>query len=323
MIESCGKTAHAGALPEGEGAVPHRKPDHAVDGSDLTVAWVPIDPIRVPTPRLRDKKRHARITQNIFDVGLKRPITLRPRGDGGYDLVCGQGRLESLQCLGETLAPAIIRDISEKESLLMSLVENIARRTRTTMEMVRELALLRERGYTQVEIGQKVGMATNHVGEYLFLYDRGEAKLLSAVDTGSISITAALTIARTEDDQLRAALREALQEGKLTAAELQRACKLADVRRAFGKALGPGKRSRSQQTITSDTIVRALRKEQVRQRQALKKAELCERRLAFTVSGLRVLLADEDFVNLLRAEELATLPAYLAEQIKRGGQPSG
>lgn len=284
---------------------------------------MPINRIRVTNPRSRDKKRHARITQNIRDVGLKRPITVRPSRDGCYDLVCGQGRLESLQRLGETMAPAIIRDVPEDESLLMSLVENIARRTRTTMEMVRELAALRERGYTQAEIGQKVGMATNHVGEYLFLYDEGEAKLLSAVDNGRIGITAALTIARTDDGQLRTALREALQQGKLTAAELPRARKLADVRRAFGKGMGTGPGKRPERVVTSGTVVRALRKEQARQRQALKKAELCERRLAFAISGLRLLLADEDFVNLLRAEGLTTLPAYVAERVKQGEQTNG
>jgi ParB family chromosome partitioning protein len=296
-------------------------PQPAAARGNVTVEWVPIDRIRVPNPRSRDRKRHARITQNIRDVGLKRPITLRPRGDGSFDLVCGQGRLESLQRLGETVAPAIIREVDEEESLLMSLVENIARRPRTTMERVRELALLRERGYSQAEIAEKVGMSSGNVSEYLFLYDRGEARLLTAVDSGKIGVTAALTIAHTEDDQLRAALSEALQQGKLTPSELQRARRLADVRRAFGKAMGAGKRG--QRTVTSDSVVRAVRKEQVRHRQALKKAELCERRLAFAVNGLRVLTADEDFVNLLRAEGLATLPAYVAEKLSRGGEPSG
>jgi ParB family chromosome partitioning protein len=67
-------------------------------------------------------------------------------------------------------------------------------------------------------------------------------------------------------------------------------------------------------------VVRAFRREQERQREAIKKAELCEKRLTFSTSALRQLCRDEHFINLLRAEGLDTLPQYLAEQIEMGGR---
>jgi len=48
----------------------------------------------------------------------------------------------------------------------------------------------------------------------------------------------------------------------------------------------------------------------------VKKAHLIENRLLFIVSALRKLFQDEDFVTLLRAEGLDTLPLYLAERIQ-------
>jgi ParB family chromosome partitioning protein len=296
-------------------------PNATVEPHPLDIQWVPIDSIRIPNPRGRDKKKHQRITDSIRQVGLKKPITLRPRGDGGYDLVCGQGRLESFRQLGQTTVPAIIREMSEEDMLLMGLVENLARRTPTSMETVRQLAALRDRGYSHAQIGQKVGMAPNHVSEHLYLYDHGEEQLLAAVDAGRIPLHAAVVIARSDDDGVQAALLEALEERTLTVSELTRARKLAVMRQSFGKSRQRG-RKHPQQPVTSESIVRAFRREQIRQRQALKRAELCERSLTFAVSGLRVLLRDEDFVNLLRAENLTTIPEHLAEQVKQGG-PDG
>lgn len=51
----------------------------------------------------------------------------------------------------------------------------------------------------------------------------------------------------------------------------------------------------------------------------VRKAEFTQQRLLFVIGGLRQLLADENLVNLLRAEGLSTLPKYLAERVWPGG----
>jgi ParB family chromosome partitioning protein len=315
MAEVRSHTSRRGNPGPTEGA---DTPPARQDGKEeLRVQWVPIESIRIPNPRGRDRKKHRRITESIERVGLKKPITLRSRPDGGYDLVCGQGRLESFQQLGQTMVPALVREVSEEEMLLMSLVENMARRTPRTMETVRQLAALRDKEYSHAQIGEKVGLAPNHVSELLYLYDHGEEHLLAAAETGRIPLSAAIIIARSDDAEVQAALLDALERRKLTSSEVRRARRLAEMRRAFGKGYRPGTK-RAQQPVTGESIVKAFRREQMRQRQALKKAELCERRLAFVISSFRLLLADEDFVNLLRAENLTTLPEHLAEQVKQG-----
>ncbi len=51
----------------------------------------------------------------------------------------------------------------------------------------------------------------------------------------------------------------------------------------------------------------------------VKKAEYSQQRLLFIVGALRQLLADENFINLLRAETLNTLPKYLADRVATTG----
>ena len=56
---------------------------------------------------------------------------MRERNADGtqYDLVCGQGRLEAFLALGQTTIPAIVINASREDQYLMSLIENIARKT--------------------------------------------------------------------------------------------------------------------------------------------------------------------------------------------------
>ena len=72
--------------------------------------------------------------------------------------------------------------------------------------------------------------------------------------------------------------------------------------------------------MTSSSLVRNYQREVERQKQMIRKAEFAQRHLMFVVGGLRELLADESFVNLLRAEGLDTMPQYLADRVwPRGG----
>ncbi len=79
------------------------------------IILIPLDRIRIPNPRLRDKERFQKIVENIRHLGLKVPIEVSLRGshpgeEQGYDLICGQGRLEAFAALGYQEIPAIIND---------------------------------------------------------------------------------------------------------------------------------------------------------------------------------------------------------------------
>ena len=125
------------------------------------IEMIPISRITVLNPRARNKRQHREIVNNIEAIGLKRPITVSRRdGAGGprYDLVCGEGRLEAFQMLGQTEIPAVVIEASESECLVMSLVENIARRTPRPIDLMREIGALRSRGYNDATIAEKIGV---------------------------------------------------------------------------------------------------------------------------------------------------------------------
>lgn len=94
---------------------------------------IEIRKINILNPRERNRQIAGEIKKNIEDVGLKRPITVTRKTspvDGyEYDLVCGQGRLEAYVANNQEFIPAVVIDVDEEDALIMSLVENIARKT--------------------------------------------------------------------------------------------------------------------------------------------------------------------------------------------------
>ena len=98
--------------------------------AQVAVLDVPISDIHVLNPRSRSRRIQAELIENIRRVGLKRPVTVsRTAGQSlPFALVCGQGRIEALKALGQTIVPAIVVEAAEEDCLVMGLVENVARR---------------------------------------------------------------------------------------------------------------------------------------------------------------------------------------------------
>jgi len=285
-----------------------------------TVRMIPLDRIRVLNPRDRNKKRFQLIVQNIANIGLKRPITVSPaeikNGEQWYNLVCGQGRVEAYVALGQEKIPAVVVEVSREEAFLMSLVENLARKQHINLELVKQIATLKNRGYKSSEIAKKIDMNREYVRGIIRLIDRGEERLINAVEKGQIPITIAVEISAAKDEDAQLALLEAYEKSKLRGSALKKARQLIALRRSQGKSLRAGIPISNRKGITAREVVRAYRQEVDRQSHLIKKAKLCEARLVFIVSALTELMADENFVNLLLAESIDSMPKYLSEQIK-------
>ena len=284
------------------------------------VQMIPVDQINVLNPRSRNKFVFQSIVSNISNLGLKRPITVAPRPeptDGKvYDLVCGQGRLEAFMALGQKEIPAIIKEASKEDCYLMSLVENIARRQLRPLELLREITSLKSRGYSTVDIAKKIDIHKSYVAGVVHLLKHGEERLITAVEKGRIPLSVAMQIANADEDGIQRALCEAYEDKTLRGRKLLTVRRIIEARKTNGKTCTSGVRRRNDRPQTAESLVRIYRQEADRQKLLIKKAQITEHRLLVIVSALKNLLRDENFLTLLRAEELHTLPAPLAEKIQ-------
>src|SRR6266404_221518 len=286
---------------------------------------IPIDEIRFLNPRVRNRRNFQEIVQSIAKIGLKRPITVSPRktetDSAHYDLVCGQGRVEAFIQLGQTEIPAIVIEAEESDCLVMSLVENCARRQHRAIDLLADITTLRGRGYNDREIAGKIGVTPEYVHMISKLLESGEERLVTAVEAGILPLNMAIEIAKSNDEDVQRALTQAYTEKKLRGKKLVAVRRLIEQRRRSGKHMHDsnfGRRDAAKRPLTSESIIRVYRQEADRQKLLIKKAEVTQNRLLFIVEAIRTLRDDENFANLLRAESLDSMPAVLEQRLTDG-----
>lgn len=283
------------------------------------IRMVPVDAITVLNPRARNKRVFQELVKSIEQLGLKKPITVSQRpGSRRYDLACGQGRLEAFIALGQTEIPAIVIEASEDDCFVMSLVENLARRQQTPLELVRAIGALKERGYSHAEIAPKVGFSTEYIYAICYLLENGEEKLINGVERGIIPHTIAMEIAKAKDGEVQQALAQAYQEKALPGNQVLAIRQIIEQRANSGKGMRHrGSALRTSRPVTSEALIRAYQRETERQQLLVKRASLARSRLLFVSNAFKRLLDDQHFVALMRAEGFSTIPSALAERIGR------
>ncbi|MCP3054953.1 ParB N-terminal domain-containing protein [Aurantimonas sp. LRZ36] len=282
------------------------------------VDLVPVDRITVLNPRARNKKIFREIVANIAAVGLKRPITVTRRdGPEGlhYDLVCGQGRLEAFQQLGQRDIPAFVIEADQQACLVKSLVENCARRQHRAIDLVHDIGGMKERGYADADIARKTGLSLEYVKGVARLLSRGEQRLLRAVESGHIPVSVAVEIAEADDEGVQEALHQAYEKNLLRGRKLIAAKRLVESRRRRGKSLSNNAKPRPR--MSSDALVKAYQEDTDRKRFLIRKADATRSRLIFIAHAMRELLHDDRFADLLKTEGLDSLPKKLAARMDR------
>ena len=282
------------------------------------VKMIPISQIRILNPRYRDKKKFEQIVQSIKNLGLKKPIQVSLRSvksgeDAGYDLICGQGRIEAFKVLGFTEIPAEEVEIPKDERLLRSLVENMARRFPPAIQLIREIERLKSLGHNNSAIATKLDVPLNMVGGYLSLSKAGEERLLDAAIRGAIPLGVAMDIAKANSPEMQKEFLKAYETKQLNQASIRLVKRLMQQRQLFGKGVRhPAERRKN---TSADSLVNTYKRESQKQKMLIRKAQICDSKLLFVVAAFKKLLADENFVNLLRAEGLASMPQFLSDKI--------
>ncbi|WOB11305.1 plasmid partitioning protein RepB C-terminal domain-containing protein [Piscinibacter gummiphilus] len=291
----------------------------------VRIEMISIDSIEVPNPRTRVGRIHQEITENIANVGLKRPITVRrnaPSSERTFALVCGQGRLESCKALGQATVPAIVLDTDEETGHVMSLVENIARRMPRTSETMEHVAALKARGYSDAEIGKKIGCTASWVNNVANLLEKGEKRLLAAAEAGHIPLHLAVSISRASDADAQRLLLDAYNSGELKGKKISVARRILEQRRTSGKhrssTMVVGKVNPSRQ-MTPEDLAKLYQRNAEEHRRIQKRSEQTQTMLLLAQEMFKDLFANPDFRTLLAAEQMESIPQPLVESARKAG----
>lgn len=285
---------------------------------DKEIKLIPIDRITILNPRSRNQKIFAQLVENISKIGLKRPITVIEKGEDKegalYQLVCGQGRLEAFLVLEQDKIPCIIVDAQEEDCYLISLVENLARRKHTNKKLLSAIQDLHDRGYSTIEISQKIGFHRNYIKGILYLLENGEERLIAAVERGWLPIDLAWDISKTADSKTQIAMLEAYQRGSLSSHQIMKIRRLISQRKIGGKTYDYGG-NRGGASATPEKLRSMYNAAMYSQKVMVKKADINEQWLSAIISSLKKLFKDDNFNTLLRAERIQDIPEKLANRI--------
>lgn len=137
-------------------------------------------------PRKRfDEEKLRELAASMRENGLSTPILLRPTGDG-FTIVHGERRYRAAQLLGWRTIPAEIREMTEAQARVLSLVENIQRADLTPIEEARAYRRMLDTGMTQADLGQKIGKSQSYIATKLRMLAMPEC-LQALLDAGLVS----------------------------------------------------------------------------------------------------------------------------------------
>ncbi len=149
--------------------------------SATQLAELPVDSIHANPrqPRRRfEPEATAGLASSLKQQGLLQPIVVRPRAAGGYELIAGERRWRAAREAGLVTLPAIVREADDRDSLLLALVENVAREQLSAVEEARAYAaLVDEFELSLGDVAERVGRSKPAVSNRLRLLELPEEVL--------------------------------------------------------------------------------------------------------------------------------------------------
>jgi len=168
-----------------------------------------IEPNREQPRRVFDDDAIAALAESIGKHGVIQPILVRPLPDGGYQLVAGERRWRAARMAGLSEIPVVIRELSDADTMVIALIENLQREDLNPVEEAQGYRTLMQRlEMTQEEAAEAVGKSRPAVANSLRLLKLPE-DLLAMVESAALSAGHARTLLAYDDaDTQRLAAQE-------------------------------------------------------------------------------------------------------------------
>ncbi|HET8985738.1 MAG TPA: ParB/RepB/Spo0J family partition protein [Trueperaceae bacterium] len=133
---------------------------------NITIGQLRTSPLQPRT--MFDEAAIAELAASIAEKGVLQPIVVRPV-DGSYEVVAGERRFRAAQRAGLTSIPAVVRDLTDQETLEIAIIENVQREDLNPIEEARAFKQLLDFGMTQEQVSAAVGRSRSAVANQLRL----------------------------------------------------------------------------------------------------------------------------------------------------------
>jgi ParB family transcriptional regulator, chromosome partitioning protein len=205
--------------------------------SELPVGSIHPNP-RQPRRRF-EPEASAGLVGSIRAQGVLQPVIVRPRPGGDYELIAGERRWRAAKEAGVPTIPALVRAADDRESVLLALVENVAREQLSALEEARAYALLvDEFGLSLGDVAERVGRSKPSVSNRLRLLELPDDVLWMLARGDLTEGHARAVLAVPDRDGRRRLARRAARDG-LSVRATERAARAAGARRKQRRSTRP------------------------------------------------------------------------------------
>ena len=180
--------------------------------------------LQIPLGSIRANARQPRkhidadgiggLAESVRAQGVMQPVVVRPAEGGGYELIAGERRWRAARAAGLATIPALVRESDDRESLVLALVENVAREDLSPIEEARAYAVLMDEFSLSLgEVAERVGRSKPTVSNRVRLLELPE-DVLGLVERGLLTEGHARAILSVPDhDDRRALARKVVAQG--------------------------------------------------------------------------------------------------------------
>ena len=138
-----------------------------------------------PRKEFDGEKLHE-LAQSIKENGVIQPIIVRQSPVIGYEILAGERRYRASLLAGLRSIPAVVKQLSDQEMMVQSIIENLQRENLNPIEEARAYESLVEKGFTHAEIADKMGKSRPYISNSIRLLSLPEP-ILSEVESGKLS----------------------------------------------------------------------------------------------------------------------------------------
>ena len=133
-----------------------------------------------------DGEKLDELAQSIKENGIIQPIIVRQSPVIGYEILAGERRYRASLLAGLKSIPAVVKQLSDQEMMIQSIIENLQRENLNPIEEARAYESLVEKGFTHAEIADKMGKSRPYISNSIRLLSLPE-QIISEVENGKLS----------------------------------------------------------------------------------------------------------------------------------------
>ena len=126
------------------------------------------------------------LAQSIKENGLIQPIIVRKSPVLGYEILAGERRYRASIAAGLSEIPVIIKQLSDQDMMLHSIIENLQRENLNPIEEAKAYQSLIDKGFTHTEIAEKMGKSRPYITNLVRLLGLPK-HILTEVESGKLS----------------------------------------------------------------------------------------------------------------------------------------